>query len=144
VTAAPAALEVVRALGVEVLSSADVLASVVAAWDAAAFDTEGMFNADHFGAMKPTAYFYNIGRGSTVDKIALRTVLETHRIAGAYLDVTDPEPLPPDSLLWRLPHCWITPHTAGGHEEEFHRLARHFLDNLKRFERGEPLLDRIV
>jgi phosphoglycerate dehydrogenase-like enzyme len=107
-------------------------------------ETEGMFNADHFGAMKPTAYFYNIGRGSTVDKIALRTVLETHRIAGAYLDVTDPEPLPPDSLLWRLPHCWITPHTAGGHEEEFHRLARHFLDNLKRFERGEPLLDRVV
>ncbi|HEY8746472.1 MAG TPA: NAD(P)-dependent oxidoreductase, partial [Tepidisphaeraceae bacterium] len=45
-------------------------------------ETEGMFNADHFGAMKPTAYFYNIGRGSTVDKIALRTVLETHRIAG--------------------------------------------------------------
>jgi phosphoglycerate dehydrogenase-like enzyme len=107
-------------------------------------DTEELFNADMFGKMKPTAYFYNIGRGSTVDKIALRTVLETHRIAGAYLDVTDPEPLPPESLFWRLPHCWITPHTAGGHEQEFHRLVRHFLQNLIRFERNEEMLDRVV
>lgn len=107
-------------------------------------ETEGMFNADMIGHMKPTAYFYNIGRGTTVDQIALRTALETRRIAGAYLDVTDPEPLPPDHLLWRLPNCWITPHTAGGHADEFFRLTRHFLGNLRRLEAGQPLLDRVI
>jgi len=107
-------------------------------------ETEEMFNADMFGKMRHSAYFYNIGRGTTVDQIALQTVLETRRIAGAYLDVTEPEPLPPDHPLWRLPHCWITPHTAGGHEQEFHRLVGHFLGNLKRFEKGEELQDRVV
>ena len=106
--------------------------------------TEDFFNADLIGAMKRTAYFYNIGRGTTVDQIALRTALEVGRIAGAYLDVTDPEPLPSDHPLWRMPNCRITPHTAGGHHDEFERLVRHFLSNLWRFERGEPLLDRIV
>ena len=106
--------------------------------------TEQFFNADLIGAMKPTAIFYNIGRGTTVDQYALRTALEVGRIAGAYLDVTDPEPLPADDPLWRTPNCWITPHTAGGHENEFERLVRHFLENLRRFTRGERLLDRIV
>jgi phosphoglycerate dehydrogenase-like enzyme len=97
-----------------------------------------------FKRMKPTALFYNIGRGPTVDQAALQTALETNAIAGAYLDVTDPEPLPPDHPLWKLPNCWITPHTAGGHDDEFLRLFRHFLVNLRRFETGEPMLDRIV
>jgi phosphoglycerate dehydrogenase-like enzyme len=106
--------------------------------------TEQFFDADLIGAMKPTAIFYNIGRGTTVDQYALRTALEVGRIAAAYLDVTDPEPLPPDDPLWLTPNCWITPHTAGGHEDEFERLVRHFLENLRRFTAGEPLLDRII
>lgn len=106
--------------------------------------TEQFFDADLIGAMKPTAIFYNIGRGTTVDQYALRTALEVGRIAGAYLDVTDPEPLPPDDPLWATPNCWITPHTAGGHDTEFERLVGHFLQNLRRFTSGEPLLDRII
>lgn len=106
--------------------------------------TDGLFTADLFKRMRPTAMFYNIGRGTTVDQAALQSALERNAIAGAYLDVTDPEPLPPVHPLWRLPNCWITPHTAGGHADEFHRLFRHFLANLKRFESGEPMLDRIV
>lgn len=106
--------------------------------------TEQFFNADLIGAMKPTAIFYNIGRGTTVDQYALRTALEVGRIAAAYLDVTDPEPLPPDDPLWATPNCWITPHTAGGHREEFERLVDHFLENLRRFTADEPLLDRII
>lgn len=106
--------------------------------------TEDFFDADLIGAMKPTAFFYNIGRGTTVDAIALRTALEVGRIGGAYLDVTDPEPLPPGHPLWRLPNCWITPHTAGGHGDEFERLVRHFLENLRRFEAGKELADRII
>jgi phosphoglycerate dehydrogenase-like enzyme len=103
-----------------------------------------MFNADLINAMKPTALFYNIGRGTTVDQTALQKALENKRIGGAYLDVTEIEPLPPDHSLWRLPNCWITPHTAGGHANEFQRIIHHFLDNLARFEAGDALLDRII
>ena len=106
--------------------------------------TERLFDADCIARMRHTAYFYNVGRGTTVDQIALQAALETGRIAGAYLDVTDPEPLPPDHELWRLSNCWITPHSAGGHADEFERLVRHFLANLRGFEREEPLLDRIA
>ena len=106
--------------------------------------TERLFNADLFARMNPTALFYNIGRGTTVDQPALQSALEHHTIAGAYLDVTDPEPLPPDHPLWKLPNCWITPHTAGGHANEFERIVAHFLDNLRRFQKHEAMLDRIV
>lgn len=106
--------------------------------------TERLVNADVIAAMKPTAIFYNIGRGTTVDQSALRTALEVGRLGAAYLDVTDPEPLPPDDPLWSTPNCWITPHTAGGHHDEFERLVGHFLENLRRFTGGEPLLDRII
>ena len=106
--------------------------------------TDGLFDAELIGRMKPTAMFYNIGRGTTVVQAALQSALEGNAIAGAYLDVTDPEPLPPDHPLWKLPNCWITPHTAGGHADEFERIVRHFVENLRRFEAGESMLDRIV
>lgn len=106
--------------------------------------TDGLLSADLFNRMKPTAMFYNIGRGTTVDQSGLQAALERNSIAGAYLDVTDPEPLPPDHPLWKLPNCWITPHTAGGHADEFHRLFGHFLANLKRFEAGESMVDRVI
>jgi phosphoglycerate dehydrogenase-like enzyme len=106
--------------------------------------TDGLINAGLIRLMKPTATFYNIGRGTTVEQSALQSALERNAIAGAYLDVTDPEPLPPDHPLWRLPNCWITPHTAGGHADEFERIVRHFLENLRRFETGDMMLDRIV
>ena len=110
----------------------------------ASCETEYFFNANRLPRMKPTAVFYNIGRGSTVDQIILQEMLETSKIAAAYLDVTTPEPLAPNNLLWRLHNCFITPHTAGGHATEFQRSAQHFLDNLKRFTTGQPLNDRII
>jgi phosphoglycerate dehydrogenase-like enzyme len=106
--------------------------------------TEGLFDAGLIARMKPTAAFYNIGRGTTVDQPALQRALEANAIAGAYLDVTNPEPLPPDHPLWRLPNCWITPHIAGGRADEFERIVRHFLENLRRFETGKALVDRVV
>lgn len=106
--------------------------------------TDGLFDAKLIGLMKPSATFYNIGRGTTVEQSALQGALEKNAIAGAYLDVTDPEPLPPDHPLWRLPNCWITPHTAGGHADEFERMVRHFLDNLRKFEKGAELADRVI
>lgn len=72
------------------------------------------FGAEKFAAMKPGALFVNAGRGTLVDHDALLAALESGRLAGAALDVTEPEPLPPDSPLWRQKNLIITPHVAGG------------------------------
>ena len=68
--------------------------------------------------MKRGAVFYNIGRGTTVDQSASLAALESGQVRHAYLDVTDPEPLPAGHGLWSHPNCLITPHTAGGHVDE--------------------------
>ncbi len=101
-------------------------------------------NAAKINSMKAGAILYNIGRGSTVDQEALIDALRSGRLAAAYLDVTDPEPLPPEHPLWIAPNCFITPHTAGGHFDEKQDLVRHFLENLRRFTSGEDLIDRII
>jgi phosphoglycerate dehydrogenase-like enzyme len=106
--------------------------------------TKNLMNARRFAAMKAGAIFYNIGRGTTVDQTALLDALRSKHLDSAWLDVTDPEPLPPDHPLWHEPRCFITPHTAGGHADEFHRLVRHFVENLKRLERGEALVGRVI
>ncbi len=105
--------------------------------------TRDFFDSPRFARMRQGARYYSIGRGTTTDQKALLAVLESGRLGGAYLDVTDPEPLPPEHPLWSTPNCYITPHIAGGHATEFERSVEHFLRNLSRFERGEPLLDRI-
>lgn len=101
-------------------------------------------SAERLSWMKPGAVFYNIGRGGTVDQDALADALESGHLAAAWLDVTDPEPLPADHPLRRAPNCHITPHTAGGHRAESETLVRYFLENLRRFQSGEELLDRIM
>lgn len=106
--------------------------------------TDGIFDSDACAALKPGARFYNIGRGTTVDQDALIEALQSGSLGSAYLDVTDPEPLPPGHPLWRAPNCWITPHIGGGHAEEYPNLVAHFLANLRRFEQGLPLLDRVM
>lgn len=105
--------------------------------------TTRFMDAARFGAMKPGARFYNIGRGTTVDQEALMAALASGRLDAAYLDVMDPEPLPPEHPLWRTPNCYLTCHVGGGTREQDERLVRVFLDNLGRFQRGEPLWDAI-
>ena len=85
-----------------------------------------------------------MGRGATVDQEALIEGLKSGRIGAAYLDVTVPEPLPPDHPLWTAPNCFITPHTAGGRSSVNVELVRHFLANLAAFEAGGPMTDRIL
>jgi phosphoglycerate dehydrogenase-like enzyme len=104
---------------------------------------ERFFNADRFARTKRGAKFYNVGRGDTVDQAALRQALTSGQLARAYLDVTTPEPLPPEDPLWTAPNCWITPHIAGGAQGEQHRIVRHFLSNFTRFTSAQPLLNRI-
>lgn len=106
--------------------------------------TTNFMNAQRLSLMKRSAIFYNIGRGSTVDQDALLGALRENRIAAAHLDVTAKEPLAPEHPLWTLSNCYITPHTAGGHHDEFERLMKHFLDNLRRFGAQQQLIDRVV
>jgi phosphoglycerate dehydrogenase-like enzyme len=106
-------------------------------------ETVNFFDGRRFALLRPGAVFYNVGRGWTVDQEALRAVLEARHLRAAYLDVTDPEPLPPEHPLWSTRGCVITPHSAGGHDNEHERLVAHFLHNLERYRSGWSLLDRI-
>lgn len=106
--------------------------------------TRGFFDAARLRGMKAGATFYNIGRGTTVCQDALLAQFAHDPSFHAWLDVTEPEPLPADHPLWQEVRCRITPHVAGGHQGEALTLIRHFSANLRRFERGEPLLDRVM
>ncbi|MGB5210142.1 MAG: D-2-hydroxyacid dehydrogenase [Gammaproteobacteria bacterium] len=102
--------------------------------------TTGLFDAAFFRAMKPTAYFINVGRGRSVVTADLIDALEEDWIAGAALDVTDPEPLPPGHPLWSLPEVIITPHVAAGSDLRVERLWIVMRENLRRYVNGEPML----
>ena len=106
--------------------------------------TDGFMTRHRFARMKRGAIYYNIGRGTTQDQQAIIDSLKDGHLAAAYLDVTEPEPLPPDHPLWTTPHCYITPHTAGGRVEEQQAQVEHFLENLRRFVEGREMNDRIV
>ena len=123
------------------LGEADHVVNILPASDA----TQHFFNTNRFACFKTGARFYNIGRGTTVDQDALMTSLNTHnRLDTAYLDVTDPEPLPPEHPLWSAPNCYITPHFGGGHSGETTRLVRHFLTNLTAYENRGDFTDRVI
>jgi phosphoglycerate dehydrogenase-like enzyme len=107
-------------------------------------DSRGFISAGRLAQMKRGAIFYNIGRGATVDQPALVESLNSGHLGAAWLDVTDPEPLPENHPLLSVPRCFITPHTAGGHENESETLVRHFLGNLERFAQGAPVRDRVI
>jgi phosphoglycerate dehydrogenase-like enzyme len=106
-------------------------------------ETRRFFDAERLQQIKPGARYYSIGRGTTTDQEALARTLESGHLSAAYLDVTDPEPLPPDHPLWSAPNCYITPHTGGGHASESLRIVEHFVDNLQRYERAEELINRV-
>ncbi len=90
-------------------------------------------------AMKPGAVIVNIARGAVIDQDALIRALKAGRIGGAALDVTEPEPLPPESELWSLDNVMLTPHISGGTPRYMDRAIELFCDNLRRHLGGEPL-----
>jgi phosphoglycerate dehydrogenase-like enzyme len=102
--------------------------------------TTGMYDAKFFAALKPTAYFINVARGQSVVTADLVNALNEHRLAGAGLDVSDPEPLPADDPLWRAPHVIITPHISS--RSDLPGEARWILahENLRRYAAGEKML----
>lgn len=123
-----------------VLPEADHVVNILPDNDA----TRNYVNARRLALFKPGARFYNVGRGTTVDQRALQEALQSGRLGAAYLDVFDPEPLPPEHPLWTAPNCYVTPHTAGGRRDQDEAIVKHFLANLAAFERGGEMVDRVV
>lgn len=122
----------------ELLPSADIVA-ITAPGTAATYH---MMGAKQFGLMKNSAYIINVGRGTLIDTEALCDALESGGIAGAALDVTEPEPLPADHRLWDMPNTIVTPHICGEWKEQetFERVVETVAaENLKNYSEGKPL-----
>ena len=104
-------------------------------------ETRHLIGEQELKVMKPTACLVNIGRGRLIDEQALIAALKGGEIAGAGLDVFEREPLPAESPLWEMPNVMITPHDAGSSPRSHERFMAVFLENLRRYVAGEPLLN---
>jgi phosphoglycerate dehydrogenase-like enzyme len=138
----PAPLEgVARVVGEqawrELLPEADYIVIAAPLTDA----TRGMVDAAAFARMKREAYLINIARGEIVETEALLAALRGGQIAGAGLDALPEEPLPPDHLLWSTPNVWITPHISWSSPHMSERTVEIFLENLRRYQTGQPLIN---
>ncbi len=103
-------------------------------------ETRGLFNAQVFARMKPAAYFINVGRGATVVTADLVEALQNKRIAGAGLDVTEPEPLPAGHPLWKMTNVIITPHVSSVADVDLESRWLLMRENLRRYVAGEKML----
>jgi phosphoglycerate dehydrogenase-like enzyme len=121
----------------KLLSSSDVV--VLSA--ALTAETRLLIDRDALAHVKRGAWLINIGRGQLVDDDALIEALRDGRLGGAALDVFRREPLPPDSPYWDLPNVIVTPHLSGAMEDYWTPLVGLFAENLRRFEKGEPLIN---
>lgn len=123
----------------EVLPRADVVFSVLPGTPAATH----LYTAERFELMKPDAIFINCGRGAAVENSMLYDALKNGRIASAAIDVSEVEPLPPDSPLWTLDNLMITPHVSGYYHlpHTLECIVDIAAENLGRFMRGEELIN---
>ena len=104
-------------------------------------ETTGIFGREFFAAVKQGAYFISIGRGKNTDTAELIAALKSGRLAGAGLDVTDPEPLTKGHELWTLPNVIITPHISYMTDRGFERNLLVITENLRRYINGERMLN---
>lgn len=125
----------------ELLPRADVVAIAAPLND----NTKQLIDKVAIEKMKDGAILINVGRGAIVNTEALCDALESGKLAGAALDVTDPEPLPPEHRLWKIPSALITPHCAGGSgkTEITEGIAKIFEQNLEHFINGEQLINEL-
>jgi phosphoglycerate dehydrogenase-like enzyme len=134
---------------VDYVGVADELPSLIGQADIVVYVTPltsktiGLFNAAMFECMKPSAYFINVGRGKSVVTDDLLAALNVGRIAGAGLDVVDPEPLPKNHPLWHAHNVVITPHVAGSSELKVDRAWLVIRENLRRYVDGDKLLSLV-
>lgn len=103
--------------------------------------TTGLFDARFFSVLKPSAYFINVGRGKSVVTEALVDALQNSKLAGAGLDVVEPEPLPREHPLWSMPNVIITPHISARSDLVMERFWIFIQENLRRYVAGEKLLN---
>lgn len=103
-------------------------------------ETRGLMNGEAFSAMRESAYFVNVARGACADHDALVAALRDGQIAGAGIDVTDPEPLQDDSPLWGLDNVILTPHTGGETRRYEDNVIDVLVDNLNRLQAGQAEL----
>ena len=106
-------------------------------------ETKGLVSKEYLEMLNSTALFVNVGRGTNVDEQALIEILQTKRIMGAVLDVTEVEPIPTESPLWEMENVLLTQHSSGGWNEESSGKVKFFLENLERFEKGDELLNTV-
>jgi phosphoglycerate dehydrogenase-like enzyme len=104
-------------------------------------ETEDMINAETLAMVKPGAWLINVARGRLIDERALLRALRDGPLGGAVLDTFRDEPLPPMSSFYDLPNVIVTPHTAWSSGRVLDRSVELFCDNLRRFAKGEPLLN---
>ena len=123
----------------DVLGRADWVAVALPLAD----ETRNLFNASTFGAMKPGAFFVNVGRGELVNEPDLIHALQSQHLAGAALDVFATEPLPEDSPLWAMKNVIITPHSSGASPKAGLRSEDMFVENLAKFLAETPLRNEI-
>ncbi len=136
-----------RPEGVEALWPADRLPDLLGESDVVVLSlplndsTRGLIDARALAKMKPTALLANMARGPLVVTDDLVAGLRTGCPAGAVMDVTDPEPLPPRSPLWEMPNAIITPHVGGQSAWRIDDMTNMFCENLRRWQAGEPLIN---
>ena len=106
-------------------------------------ETRGLVDAALLARMPAGARLINVARGEIVNEPALIEALGRGHLGGAYLDVFETEPLPPDSPLWDLPNVLVTPHNSAAASGNDERVLEIFLDNLGRWHRGEPLVNEV-
>lgn len=106
-------------------------------------ETRGMIGAREIGLMKPSAYLFVVSRGGILNEEALVAALREGRLAGAGLDVTATEPLPPESPLWELENVIVSPHVSAHSQLTMDRMWSMVEENIGRFIRGEPLLNTV-
>ncbi len=105
--------------------------------------TRGLMTRERLALLKPGAALINVGRAPLVDYDALRDMLNGGKLAGAMLDVHDPEPLPADSPIWTTPNLIVTPHVSCDNPRYMDLLLDRWFENFARFAAGKPLLNQV-